>query len=323
MACSAARRRKGRPRLCPPPLHTRAPLLPLLHLPPCPTLPSCLPAVNTPEWCLVDAACHAYSLVSVPLYDTLGPDTVKYICNHAELAAVACSLEVLGKLLEVLHECPTVRLLVRRGARGAGGAGGARGGCVCTRGKAGRGGAARGWIPARPRACVLKKRSGRGRVSSGAPPHPTHPDTFPACALPPRPPQIVYGTRPHQRLPDVPAAPHCKIMTLDRVRALGYKHPRPHHPPKPSDVALINYTSGTTGVPKGAVLTHSSIIANAGAARGVGRRSAGAAQPPSRPRRGGAPAWFLPASPDASPGVAFMRVLPACPTCPQLARRSC
>lgn len=49
-------------------------------------------SVNTPEWSLVDAACHAYSMVTVPLYDTLGPDTVKYICNHAELAAVACSL---------------------------------------------------------------------------------------------------------------------------------------------------------------------------------------------------------------------------------------
>ena len=72
------------------------------------------PAVNTPDWCLVDAACHAYSMISVPLYDTLGPDTVKYICNHAELAAVACSLDVLGKMLEVLHECPTVRLVVSR-----------------------------------------------------------------------------------------------------------------------------------------------------------------------------------------------------------------
>jgi hypothetical protein len=46
------------------------------------------------------------------------------------------------------------------------------------------------------------------------------------------PPQIVYGTRPHQRLPEVSNAPHCKILTLDRLRALGYKHPKPHHPPK-------------------------------------------------------------------------------------------
>lgn len=36
---------------------------------------------------------------------------------------------------------------------------------------------------------------------------------------------------------------------------------------QPSDVALINYTSGTTGVPKGAVITHANIVANAGGRR--------------------------------------------------------
>lgn len=195
--------------MAPPPLPGCEPLLPLAQepslTPPSPPSPLCpltpLPTVNQPEWCLVDAACHAYSMISVPLYDTLGPDTgsaeplvlghrhggrpgcggalkgrpgcelwhatrsrgrpalpaallackstvhlqpraapstqldtdtsnfkltlqpalpsrtaaaVKYICNHAELAAVACSVAVLGKMLEVLHECPTVRLLVRR-----------------------------------------------------------------------------------------------------------------------------------------------------------------------------------------------------------------
>lgn len=59
------------------------------------------------EWVLVDAACHAYSMVSVPLYDTLGPDTVEYIANHAGLAAVGVAAEV------------------RWGGRGAGRAGGA------------------------------------------------------------------------------------------------------------------------------------------------------------------------------------------------------
>ncbi|PSC67138.1 long-chain acyl-synthetase 7, partial [Micractinium conductrix] len=77
---------------------------------------------------------------------------------------------------------------------------------------------------------------------------------------------VVFGTRPHQRLPEVPGAPHCRLLTLDRVKALGYKHPKPHHPPKPSDVALIDYTSGTTGVPKGAVITHANIVANAAGA---------------------------------------------------------
>ena len=61
---------------------------------------------------LVDAACCAYSLVSVPLYDTLGPDAVQYICNHAELAGIACSAAVLPTLLQCLHACPTVSLVV-------------------------------------------------------------------------------------------------------------------------------------------------------------------------------------------------------------------
>ena len=34
-------------------------------------------------------------------------------------------------------------------------------------------------------------------------------------------------------------------------------------PPKPEDVALIQYTGGTTGTPKGAMLTHQNLTANA------------------------------------------------------------
>jgi len=69
-------------------------------------------SVNCKEWVLLDAAAHAYSMVSVPLYDTLGPDAVEFICNHAELAAVGCSAAVLPTLLSCLHKCPTVKLLV-------------------------------------------------------------------------------------------------------------------------------------------------------------------------------------------------------------------
>ncbi|KDD73153.1 hypothetical protein H632_c2479p1, partial [Helicosporidium sp. ATCC 50920] len=68
--------------------------------------------VNSVEWALVDAAAQAYSLVSVPLYDTLGPEAVEYICNHGELSAVACASAVLDKVVEALPSCPTVRLVV-------------------------------------------------------------------------------------------------------------------------------------------------------------------------------------------------------------------
>ncbi len=60
----------------------------------------------------MDSAIHAYSMVSVPLYDTLGPEAVEYICNHAELAAVGCSAAVLPTLLQCLGRCPSVKLLV-------------------------------------------------------------------------------------------------------------------------------------------------------------------------------------------------------------------
>lgn len=69
-------------------------------------------SVNCKEWVLLDAAAHSYGMVSVPLYDTLGPDAVEYICNHAELSAVGCSAAVLPTLLSCLHKCPSVKLLV-------------------------------------------------------------------------------------------------------------------------------------------------------------------------------------------------------------------
>jgi hypothetical protein len=65
------------------------------------------------DWVLVDGACYAYSMVTVPLYDTLGADAVQYICSHAELAAVAVSAPLLGTLLPCLGDVPTVKLVVR------------------------------------------------------------------------------------------------------------------------------------------------------------------------------------------------------------------
>ena len=63
-------------------------------------------------WVLTDAACMAYSLTSVPLYDTLGPDAVTYIAGHAELSVIACSIDVLDTLIKCLPDCPTVKLVV-------------------------------------------------------------------------------------------------------------------------------------------------------------------------------------------------------------------
>ena len=53
------------------------------------------------------------------------------------------------------------------------------------------------------------------------------------------------------------------ITSLDKVEELGASLKRPYQPPNPNDIVTINYTSGTTGPPKGVVLTHSAAVAAA------------------------------------------------------------
>lgn len=54
-----------------------------------------------------------------------------------------------------------------------------------------------------------------------------------------------------------------QIHYIGDVEALGEASPRPANPPRPNDTVTINYTSGTTGNPKGVVLTHSAAVAAA------------------------------------------------------------
>jgi long-chain acyl-CoA synthetase len=51
------------------------------------------------------------------------------------------------------------------------------------------------------------------------------------------------------------------IHYVKDVEALGEKSPLPYNPPTPDDIVTINYTSGTTGNPKGVVLTHRNAVA--------------------------------------------------------------
>jgi long-chain acyl-CoA synthetase len=51
------------------------------------------------------------------------------------------------------------------------------------------------------------------------------------------------------------------VLNLDELEALGQSHPADPVPPKPEDLACIMYTSGSTGNPKGVMLTHANIVA--------------------------------------------------------------
>lgn len=48
-------------------------------------------SINRAEWTIAAEACSAYNLVSVGLYDTLGPEAVVYGINHSECPAVVTS----------------------------------------------------------------------------------------------------------------------------------------------------------------------------------------------------------------------------------------
>ncbi|KAM6150165.1 long-chain-fatty-acid--CoA ligase 6 isoform 3-T3 [Erethizon dorsatum] len=45
-------------------------------------------AQNRPEWIIAELACYTYSMVVVPLYDTLGPGAISYIINTADIGTV-------------------------------------------------------------------------------------------------------------------------------------------------------------------------------------------------------------------------------------------
>ncbi|KAG0239100.1 hypothetical protein BGW41_007943 [Actinomortierella wolfii] len=51
-----------------------------------------------------------------------------------------------------------------------------------------------------------------------------------------------------------------RLMDFAEVEALGEVHGRKHNPPTPGDLYTIGYTSGTTGLPKGAMTTHANYI---------------------------------------------------------------
>ncbi|MFQ6196335.1 AMP-binding protein [Streptomyces sp. NPDC000405] len=81
----------------------------------------------------------------------------------------------------------------------------------------------------------------------------------------------VLVTCPPGRPPDVPAREGLRTFTLASADAghdfAGLRHDTPHPPVPPGctgrgeDLALLPYSSGTTGLPKGVMLTHASLVA--------------------------------------------------------------
>ncbi|KNE68493.1 hypothetical protein AMAG_12669 [Allomyces macrogynus ATCC 38327] len=139
-------------------------------------------AINRPEWTIADAACHAYSLVSVALYDTLGPDALEFIITHAETPVVIASGDRVMNLIRVRDRCPGLRVIV-----------------------------------------AMDEVDGAEAVKRAA------------------------------------ADAGVVLVSMAEVEDMGRTNPAAHRPPAPEDLATIMYTSGTTGNPKGAMITHGNL----------------------------------------------------------------
>nr|XP_033798226.1 long-chain-fatty-acid--CoA ligase 5 [Geotrypetes seraphini]XP_033798227.1 long-chain-fatty-acid--CoA ligase 5 [Geotrypetes seraphini] len=146
-------------------------------------------AQNRPEWIIAEFACYTYSMVCVPLYDTLGPEAIVFIVNRAELSTVICDKPEKAAIL--LNNCE------------------------------------KGETPA------LK---------------------------------IIILMDPFDKeLKEKGTALGVEILSLQELEDLGKEHFKKPIPPKPEDLSIVCFTSGTTGDPKGAMLTHENIVADASA----------------------------------------------------------
>ncbi|XP_070356108.1 long-chain-fatty-acid--CoA ligase 1 isoform X3 [Equus asinus] len=146
-------------------------------------------AQNRPEWVIIEQGCFAYSLVVVPLYDTLGTEAITYIVNKVELSLVFVDKpDKANLLLEGVENKLTPGLKI----------------------------------------IVLMDSFDVDLLERGK-----------KCGV--------------------------EILSFKAMEDLGRANRQKPKPPAPEDLAVICFTSGTTGNPKGAMITHQNIVSDCSA----------------------------------------------------------
>lgn len=67
---------------------------------------------NSRNWAITDIACSLTALTSVPLYDTLGPDSTEYIINLTEMPIIFASLAHIPFILSNKAKLPSIKIVV-------------------------------------------------------------------------------------------------------------------------------------------------------------------------------------------------------------------
>ncbi|KAJ3414511.1 Long chain acyl-CoA synthetase 7 peroxisomal [Chytridiales sp. JEL 0842] len=140
---------------------------------------------NKVEWQIADLAAMAFSIVTVPLYDTLGPAAVEYVLNHAEIPVTLCSIGKIKTFIDLAPNCPKLKVIIYFDD-----------------------------IESKEIETYKKDCTKAG----------------------------------------------IQLIAFTEVENMGKMNIVPFEYPKEDDVAWISYTSGTTGTPKGAMLTHKNVI---------------------------------------------------------------
>lgn len=144
-------------------------------------------AANCPQWVIAKEACGMFSMVYVPLYDTLGPDACSYILNQTSMSVIVCdTTKRLETILKNADSTPNLKFVI-----------------------------------------VVEDYKGMNL--------------------------------------DAATKHNIKVMTFQEILFLGKKSLHDPIPPSPESVVSICYTSGTTGNPKGVLLTHLNLVSNTAA----------------------------------------------------------
>lgn len=152
---------------------------------------------NCVEWTICEHSAYCLGAALVPLYDTLGPDTVSFVLNQTNLATCLCSRAEVPSLIEAKEsgKCPHFKSII----------------------------VIDGVLPEVSKLCQDANL------------------------------QIISLARVESHGAHV-------LSTQNSHNSPGISHQ--HTPPAGHDIATFCYTSGTTGNPKGALITHTNVMSH-------------------------------------------------------------